>query len=75
MFPPLEFDHPEKGRVRQPQIWTLGEARLIDLPGTGKFAVRDIANFIHWMPEAAAEEQSRKWFDLIRAKGFYKKNR
>jgi len=75
VFPPLEFDHPEKGRVRQPQIWKLGEARLIDLPGTGKFAVRDIANFIHWMPEAAAEEQSRKWFELIRAKGFYKKNR
>ncbi|MBM3422144.1 MAG: adenylate cyclase [Chlorobi bacterium] len=75
VFPPLEFEHPEKGSVRQPQIWKLGEARLIDFPGTGKIAVRDIANFIHWTTDKTPEAQVREWFGLVRSKGFYKKNR
>ena len=75
VFPPIEYDHPEKGRVRQPQVWRLGETRLVDIPGTGKVAVRDIANFIHWMSDSTAEKKAKEWFSLIRSKGYYKKNR
>ncbi|MCF8216493.1 MAG: adenylate cyclase [Chlorobium sp.] len=74
-FPPLEYEHPEKGNVRQPQIWQLGDARLIDLPGSGRAAVRDIVNFIHWPTDKTPETQAREWFSLVRSKGFYKKSR
>lgn len=75
VFPPLEYDHPEKGRMRQPQTWKLGETRLIDLPGTGKFPVRDIASFVHWMSDATARTKTKEWFSLVHSKGYYKKNR
>jgi hypothetical protein len=75
VFPPLEYEDPEKGKVRQPQTWKLGETRLIDIPGTGKVAVRDIASFVHWMSDASAETKTKEWFGLIRSKGYYKNNR
>ncbi|NTW99207.1 MAG: adenylate cyclase [Geobacteraceae bacterium] len=74
VFPALEFDHPEKGRIRQPQTWQLGQSREIDFPGLGKTHLRDIANFIHWMPKTEAREKAREWFAMIKAKGFYKNN-
>jgi hypothetical protein len=72
VFPPLEFEHPEQGRVRQPPTWKLGEPRSVEFPGMGKTELRDIANFVHWMPKASAREKAREWFAMIRAKGFYK---
>ncbi|NTU58655.1 MAG: adenylate cyclase [Chlorobiaceae bacterium] len=74
LFPPLEFDHPEKGRVRQPPTWQIGEPRAVDFPGLGRMELRDIANFVHWMPKTAAREKAREWFSLIKSKGFYKNN-
>jgi hypothetical protein len=73
-FPPLEFDHPEQGRVRQPPTWKLGEPRTVDFPGLGRTELRDVANFVHWMPKSTAREKAREWFAMIRAKGFYKNN-
>lgn len=73
VFPPIEYDHPEKGRVMQPSTWKLGEPRDADLPGIGQLALRDIANFIHWMPSVSASEKAGEWVGLIRSKGFYKK--
>jgi class 3 adenylate cyclase len=73
VFPPVEFDHPEKGRVKQPQTWQLGDPRMVEFPGIGEFAVQDIANFIHWMPKTSAELKAREWFGLIKSKGYYKK--
>lgn len=75
VFPPATYEHPEKGMVRHPQLWKLGEARLIDLPGKGKVAVRDIASFIHWNQQKKPDAQAREWFGQVRSKGFYKKNR
>lgn len=71
-FPPLEFEHPEQGRVRQPPTWQLGEPRAVDFPGLGRTELRDIANFVHWMPKATARAKAREWFSMIKAKGFYK---
>jgi class 3 adenylate cyclase len=73
-FPPMEFEHPEKGHVKQPPIWQLGEPRAVDFPGLGRTELRDIANFVHWMPKATAREKAREWFSMIKAKGFYKNN-
>jgi hypothetical protein len=73
-FPPLEFEHPEQGRVRQPPTWQLGEPRAVDFPGLGRTELRDIANFVHWMPKNTAREKAREWFSMIKAKGFYKNN-
>ncbi|MCE1273429.1 MAG: adenylate cyclase [Chlorobiales bacterium] len=72
VFPAIEFDHPEQGKVRQPPTWKLGVPRPVDFPGLGKTELRDVANFVHWMPKAAAREKAREWFAMIRAKGFYK---
>ncbi len=74
VFQPIEYDHPEKGKVKQPQTWILGDPREVEFPGTGKLALRDIANVIHSMPSISAETKAREWVQLIRAKGFYKKN-
>jgi hypothetical protein len=71
-FPPFEFEHPEQGKVRQPPTWRLGERRSVDLPGIGRTELRDVANFVHWMPAATAHEKAREWFAMIRSKGFYK---
>ncbi|NTW51643.1 MAG: adenylate cyclase [Chlorobiaceae bacterium] len=73
-FPPLEFEHPEKGRVRQSPAWQLGEPRAVDFPGLGRTELRDIANFVHWIPKSTAREKAREWFAMIKAKGFYKNN-
>ena len=70
----IESDHPEKGKVKQPQSWILGDPREVEFPGTGKLALRDIANVIHSMPSISAETKAKEWVQLIRAKGFYKKN-
>jgi len=75
VFPPVAYDHPEKGSVRQPQLWRLGDTRLIDFPGTGRVGVRDIASFIHWEQEKTPDAQAREWFALVRSKGYYKNNR
>jgi len=74
VFPALEFDHPEQGRVKQPPTWKLGEPRAVDFPGLGRTELRDIANFVHWMPKATARVKAREWFSMINAKGFYKSN-
>jgi hypothetical protein len=74
VFPPLEFDHPEQGRVRQLPTWMLGEPRAVDFPGLGRTELRDVANFVHWMPKTAAREKAREWFSMIKAKGYYKYN-
>jgi len=73
VFKPIEYDHPEKGRVKQPQTWRLGDPREVDLPGKGGLFVRDLANFIHWMPSVSAEKKARELVRLIRDKGYYKK--
>ena len=74
VFQPIEYSHPEKGKTTKPQTWILGDPREVDFPGTGRIALRDIANVIHSMPSVSAEKKAREWVDLIRAKGFYKKN-
>ncbi len=74
VFQPIEYDDPEKGKVKQPQTWKLGEAREIDFSGMGRLALRDIANVVHSMPSVSAEIKAREWAQLIRDKGFYKKN-
>ncbi|NTV98950.1 MAG: adenylate cyclase [Chlorobiaceae bacterium] len=74
VFPPVEYDHPEKGRIRQPSTWKLGEPCEVDFPGSGRLLLRDIANFIHWMPSVSASDKAREWVSLIRSKGFYRKN-
>ncbi len=74
LFQPIEYEHPEKGTVKQPQRWILGDPWEIDFPGVGSFALRDIANFIHSMPSVSAEKKAKEWVELIRAKGYYKKN-
>ncbi len=73
VFPPVEYDHPDKGRVRLPSTWKLGELSEADLPGIGRFLLRDIANFIHWMPSVSASDKACEWVRLMRAKGFYRK--
>ncbi|NTU97715.1 MAG: adenylate/guanylate cyclase domain-containing protein [Chlorobiaceae bacterium] len=75
VFPPVEYEHPEKGRMRQPPTWKLGEPCEVDFPGTGRLLLRDIANFIHWMPSVSASDKAREWVSLIRSKGLYRKNR
>lgn len=74
VFPPLEYDHPQKGVVRQPRTWKLGEPCEVDFPGTGGLLLRDIANFIHWMPSVTASDKAREWVRQIRSKGFYRKS-
>jgi hypothetical protein len=74
LFKPIEYDDPVKGKVKQPQTWILGDPRTVDFPGTGSFALRDIANFIHSTPSLSAEKKAKEWVELIRAKGFYKKH-
>lgn len=75
LFPPLEFEHPERGHVRQPSTWKLGEKRSVDFPSLGKMDLRDVANFVHWAPKISAKGKARDWFAMIRAKGFYKSDR
>ncbi|ACF11422.1 conserved hypothetical protein [Chlorobaculum parvum NCIB 8327] len=75
LFPPLEFDHPEKGRVRQPAAWKLGEPRSVEIPSLGTVGLRDVATFVHWPPDRDAKEKAREWFAQIKAKGFYKYNK
>lgn len=74
VFPSMEFDHPDKGRVKQPPTWKLGEPRTVDFPGLGRTELRDIANFVHWMPKTSAREKAKEWLAQIKAKGFYKSN-
>jgi class 3 adenylate cyclase len=74
VFQPIEYDHPEKGRVRQPQTWTLGAPREVDFPGIGRLFLRDIASFIHWMPSLAAAGKAKELVRLIKSQGYYKKN-
>ena len=74
VFQPIELDHPEKGKKKQAQTWVIGDPREVDFPGMGRLALRDIANLIHSMPSISAETKSREWVQLIRSKGFYKKN-
>jgi class 3 adenylate cyclase len=74
VFQPIEYEHPEKGRVKQPQTWKLGAPREVDFPGTGRLQLRDIANFIHWMPSQGASGKSKEWIRMIRSQGYYKKN-
>jgi hypothetical protein len=73
VFPPVAIDHPEKGRVTQPQAWHPGKSRNVDIAGMGEVVLQDVVSFIHWMPELSAEKKAREWFSLIRSKGFYKK--
>jgi hypothetical protein len=73
------FQSPEskpavKGKVKQSPTWMLGEPRTVEFPGFGSIALRDIANFVPWMPETTAEEKSKEWFSLIKSNGFYKNN-
>ncbi len=72
LFPPLEFDHPERGRVRQPSTWRLGEPRSVDFASHGRIDLRDVGNFVHWTSKITAKEKAREWFAQIKAKGFYK---
>ena len=73
LFPPLEFDDPEQGRVRQPPAWKLGESRSVELSSLGTVGLRDVATFVHWPPsERDAKEKAREWLAQIKAKGFYK---
>jgi hypothetical protein len=72
LFPPLEFDHPEHGHVRQPSTWKPGETRSVDFPSLGRIELRDVGNFVHWPPKITAKEKAREWFARIRAKGYYK---
>jgi hypothetical protein len=74
LFQPIVYEHPEKGTVKQPQRWVLGDPRVVEFPGRGSFEIRDIANFIHSMPSLSAESKAKEWVELIRAKGYYKKN-
>lgn len=74
VFLPVEYDDPVRGKVTQPQTWRMGEGRVVDFPGMGRLALRDIANVIHSMPSVSAESKAREWVQMIRAKGFYKKN-
>ena len=73
LFQPLTGDSSEKEKGSHPQRWKLGEPREVDFPGTGRFALRDIANFIPSMPSLSAEKKVKEWIELIRAKGYYKK--
>jgi len=75
LFPPLEFEHPEQGRVRQPAAWKLGESRSVEIPSLGTVGLRDVATFVHWPPDRDAKEKAREWFAQIKAKGFYKYNK
>ncbi len=72
-FPPVEYDDPEQGRVKQPQTWELGKVREIDCAAGGKRTVRDIASFIRWSPEHSADKQARNWFAEIQRRGLYRK--
>lgn len=72
LFPPLEFDHPERGRVREPSTWKPGEVRRVEFPTLGSIDLRDVANFVHWVPGTTAKAKAEEWFSMIRAKGFYK---
>ena len=74
VFQPTEYDHPEKGKVKQPQTWILGEPREIDFSGMGRLTLRDIANVIHSMPSVSAAKKARDWVQLIRSQRLYKKN-
>jgi hypothetical protein len=47
---------------------------VVDFPGVGRLALRDIANVLYSMPSVSAESKAREWVQMIRAKGFYKKN-
>lgn len=75
VFPPVEYDHPVKGRIRQPSTWKLGEPGNVDVPGYGRLMLRDIANFIHWMPSVSASDKAREWVRLIRSRGLYRNPR
>ncbi|NTU53513.1 MAG: adenylate cyclase [Chlorobiaceae bacterium] len=75
LFPPLEFDHPEQGHVRQPSTWKLGEPRSVDFPSMGEVVLRDVASFVHWAPRITARQKAAEWLAMIKAKGFYKNNR
>ena len=72
LFSPLEFDHPEHGRVRQPTTWKIGESRSVDFASLGRIDLRDVGNFVHWPQKITAKEKARDWFAQIKAKGFYK---
>jgi hypothetical protein len=72
IFPPLEFDHPGQGHVRQPSTWKLGEPRSVEFPSLGSVELRDVANFVRWVPKSTAKDKAREWFAMIKAKGFYK---
>ncbi len=72
VFPPVEYDDPEQGRIKQPRTWELGRRRDIDLALAGRLSVRDIASFIHWMPEHSAEKKAGTWFDEIKRQGYYR---
>lgn len=72
IFPPVGHDHPEQGPLHQTPTWKLGEPRSVDLLSHGRITLRDVANFVHWVPGKTAKEKAKEWFAMIRAKGFYK---
>ncbi|NTW83738.1 MAG: adenylate cyclase [Chlorobiaceae bacterium] len=73
VFPPFEYDHPEKGRTRQPHTWKIGKPYEVDFPGLVRMQLLDIANFIHWMPAVSACDKAREWVSQMRSQGYYKK--
>lgn len=72
MFPPVEYNDPGQGTVKQPQTWELGEKRDVDFASAGTISVRDIVSFIHWTPENSGEEKARKWFIEMKRQGHYR---
>jgi hypothetical protein len=74
-FPAFDVQHPDKGRVKQPSTWTLGEVRTVEFPGSGRTSLRDVANFIHWMPKVSADKKAAEWLETIKTKGYFKNKR
>ena len=72
LFPPVEYDDPEQGKVKQPQTWELGKERDVEFALAGKKRVRDIASFIHWMPEHSGDKKACDWLREMKRQGFYR---
>jgi hypothetical protein len=47
----------------------------VEFPGSGRTSLRDVANFIHWMPKVSADKKAAEWLETIKTKGYFKNKR